>query len=82
MGYPGPGRGTAQLAMCTGSPVIPAFAWREGSRQVGVLHSAIDPRDVADPHELNVRVAAAVDAALAPRLAQAHDGMAFNRDWR
>lgn len=74
--------GTARLALGTDSPVIPAFAWREGGRQVGVLYPAIDPRDVADPHELNARVAAAVDDALTPRLAQAHDGLAFNRDWR
>ena len=70
------GRGLARLALETGSPVVPGFTWREGTRQVGVLFPGIDPREVADEQELNARMAAAVEEALAPRLAQAHRGLA------
>jgi lauroyl/myristoyl acyltransferase len=66
------GGGLARLAMETGSPVVPAFVWRDGNRPVAVLFPAIDPREVAGEAEINARVAAAYEAALAPRLAQAH----------
>jgi lauroyl/myristoyl acyltransferase len=66
------GGGLARLAVETGSPVIPAFAWREGNRPLGVLFPPIHPGEVDDARELDARVASAYETALAPRLEQAH----------
>ncbi|MFL5820364.1 MAG: hypothetical protein ACJ76S_06740 [Solirubrobacteraceae bacterium] len=72
------GRGLGQLALETRAKVIPGFVWREGRGQVGMLFPPIDPGEVADEGELHARMAAAVEAALGPRLAQAHRGLARN----
>jgi cytochrome P450/lauroyl/myristoyl acyltransferase len=71
------GRGLGRLALETGAHVVPGFVWREGTGQVGVLFPGVDPREVADEMELNARIAARVEEALAPRLAQAHRGLAI-----
>lgn len=70
------GRGLGRLALETGSRVVPGFTWREGNGQVGTLFASIDPAEVAGEQELNSRLAAAVEQALAPRLGQAHRGLA------
>jgi KDO2-lipid IV(A) lauroyltransferase len=59
-------RGVTALAVATGAPVVPAFAWREGDRQVGRLFAPLRPNAIDD------EMARVVEAVVGPRLAQVH----------
>jgi lauroyl/myristoyl acyltransferase len=68
--------GIARLARETGAPIVPAFTWREGNGQVGVLGEPIDPAAHPDETSINAAIGAVVDAVVAPRRAQVHIGIA------
>jgi lauroyl/myristoyl acyltransferase len=72
----------ARLALQTGARVVPGFSMREGNAPISVLFPGIDPSEVGGESEVNGRMAAAVESALGPRLAQANKGIAHNHDWR
>lgn len=64
-------RGLASLALRTGAPVLPVFGWREGPGQATEILPPLDPSDHPDEATLNAALAATLEAAIRPRLAQA-----------
>ena len=67
--------GIAQLASATGASLIPAFVFREGNQQAGLLLAPIEPAGLS-AEELTAHLARAIDEVLSPRRAEAHAVMA------
>jgi KDO2-lipid IV(A) lauroyltransferase len=63
--------GLARLARETGAPVVPAFAWRDGTGQVAEILPALDPGRHDTERELMDALGARVEPTLRAHLAQA-----------